>query len=252
MDNRLRPPGSTLRSSRPWCVRAVWESVCVRRVCACVGWLAQVLACLGANIVGHLFFSSLAPSRAPQDPAAYAQYYQQYMAYYNQYMMAAQQQVQAGLPSAVVAPPGVAPQAMYHNAPPPVAYGGQPYAQPMREREPGTLWRHAHLLLPRSAAGPYVIPELPPPPPLDSIPTPIMWVGFVPPDATEEELREIFALFGPMEHVRVVPHKNCAFVRYVEKVDAWRCVMATSQRPVMLRGHVLKVSGGSSLCPIVF
>ena len=46
-------------------------------------------------------------------------------------------------------------------------------------------------------------------------------------------MRPVFAPFGMIEHFKMIPHKNCMFVTYTDKQDAWRCLTELTQRPVL-------------------
>eukprot|EP01122_Echinamoeba_exundans_P013278 TRINITY_DN576_c0_g1_i1.p1 TRINITY_DN576_c0_g1~~TRINITY_DN576_c0_g1_i1.p1 ORF type:complete len:708 (-),score=132.94 TRINITY_DN576_c0_g1_i1:423-2546(-) len=75
-------------------------------------------------------------------------------------------------------------------------------------------------------------------------PSPNLWIGNLPPDVQEYELRDLFAPYGNIEHVRMLNQKNCAFVKYFDMESAAR---AHSAGPSMtLHGVPIKVGWGKS------
>jgi len=48
----------------------------------------------------------------------------------------------------------------------------------------------------------------------DNEPVKNLWVGNVDPMTQDYELRALFAPFGDMERVRIVPNKTCAFITF--------------------------------------
>lgn len=51
-------------------------------------------------------------------------------------------------------------------------------------------------------------------------PTRTLWLGNVPPQTSEEDLRGVFAPFAGLESIRMLHHKSCAFVSFNEIKDA--------------------------------
>jgi hypothetical protein len=82
------------------------------------------------------------------------------------------------------------------------------------------------------------------PPPADQIPTNCLWVGYPAHSLGEEDMKPIFAQFGPIDSVKNLPQKNCMFVYMSDKIDAWKCVNTLAQRPVLVRGMSFKVGWG--------
>lgn len=68
--------------------------------------------------------------------------------------------------------------------------------------------------------------------PLSSSPSKTLWIGNVDPSISEKELRDLFSTFGPIESLKVLPVKECAFVNYVRLEDS---KMAKEK----LQGHAL-------------
>ncbi|KAH3766823.1 rna binding protein jsn1 [Pelomyxa schiedti] len=79
-----------------------------------------------------------------------------------------------------------------------------------------------------------------PPPPCKNL-----WVGNVHPDATEEELQQIFHPFGQIERIRVLPTKNCAFVNFASVEMA--IVAKSKMQGKMCHGLPLKINFGKDL-----
>ncbi len=146
---------------------------------------------------------------AGMTPEAYQAYYQQY---YQYYMMAMQQQ-----------------QMMAQQQ----GGGGLPsqYSSP-----PG----------PAMPSGPPPPPAELSPPPLEQIPTNVLWVGFPGQSVPEEDLRPVFAAFGMLENIKMISVKNCAFVTFSDKVDAWKCLTTLSRNPQTIRGCSLRLGWGKA------
>ncbi|KAJ3026726.1 hypothetical protein HDV00_011642 [Rhizophlyctis rosea] len=62
------------------------------------------------------------------------------------------------------------------------------------------------------------------PPPMHDhqIPTRSLWIGNIDPALSPSDLLTLFAPFGPIESLRILPDKECAFVNYVRVEDAVR------------------------------
>ncbi|KAI8378684.1 armadillo-type protein [Choanephora cucurbitarum] len=50
--------------------------------------------------------------------------------------------------------------------------------------------------------------------PVVSQPTRALWLGNLPTGTTQASLQRVFSLFGPIESIRVLIHKNCAFINF--------------------------------------
>jgi RNA recognition motif-containing protein len=48
----------------------------------------------------------------------------------------------------------------------------------------------------------------------------VLWVGNIGSDVTEQELKEEFEQFGPLERVRILHDRFCAFVNFIIEEDA--------------------------------
>lgn len=76
----------------------------------------------------------------------------------------------------------------------------------------------------------------------DGQPSMTLWVGNVPPDCTEEELRMAFSPHGYIENVKIVAQKNCAFIRYDSLESA--AVGHEAMHGQSIRNYVLRVGWG--------
>ncbi|KAJ3004539.1 hypothetical protein HKX48_001170 [Thoreauomyces humboldtii] len=54
------------------------------------------------------------------------------------------------------------------------------------------------------------------------IPTRSLWIGNIDPTLSPSDLLTLFSPFGPMESLRILPDKECAFVNYIHVEDAIR------------------------------
>lgn len=54
----------------------------------------------------------------------------------------------------------------------------------------------------------------------DEQPSRVLWVGNIGSDVTEDELTEEFEQFGPLESVRILHDRFCAFVNFIIEEDA--------------------------------
>ncbi|KAH3766910.1 rna binding protein [Pelomyxa schiedti] len=69
-----------------------------------------------------------------------------------------------------------------------------------------------------------------------------LWIGNIHPDTTEDDIAALFRQFGAIERVRVIPHKNCAFVNFIH-LDA--CVAAKARmQGKPLKGQPMKLNYG--------
>lgn len=71
-------------------------------------------------------------------------------------------------------------------------------------------------------------------------PTHTIWVGNLPEYASEYELRCTFAAFGTIEHIKVLPEKSCAFIRYARLHEA----MAAHASTIQISGQTVKIGWG--------
>jgi RNA recognition motif-containing protein len=141
-------------------------------------------------------------------PEAYQAYYQQY---YQYYMMAMQQQQLMAQQSQGGGPPA------YHAPPPSSAPSGPPPPPPDLT-----------------------------PPPLEQIPTSVLWVGLPSSGINEDDLRPVFSAFGMLELIKMIAVKNCAFVHFADKVDAWRALTTLSRNPQTIRGVSFRLGWGKA------
>eukprot|EP01116_Phalansterium_solitarium_P017161 TRINITY_DN4158_c0_g2_i2.p1 TRINITY_DN4158_c0_g2~~TRINITY_DN4158_c0_g2_i2.p1 ORF type:complete len:721 (-),score=209.38 TRINITY_DN4158_c0_g2_i2:1166-3328(-) len=72
----------------------------------------------------------------------------------------------------------------------------------------------------------------------------VVWLGNIHPETSEQELRGAFQRFGMLEGVKVVPQKNCAFVRFINLDDA----MTAHQQMTgsWIHGQQIKVGWGKA------
>ncbi|KAI8378324.1 armadillo-type protein [Blakeslea trispora] len=56
--------------------------------------------------------------------------------------------------------------------------------------------------------------------PVVSQPTRALWLGNLPTGTSQATLQRVFSLFGPIESIRVLTHKNCAFINFETSQDA--------------------------------
>ncbi|KIR68730.1 pumilio domain-containing protein c [Cryptococcus bacillisporus CA1873] len=71
------------------------------------------------------------------------------------------------------------------------------------------------------------------------VPTRSLWIGNLDVNATSSALLHVFAPYGAIESVRMLPEKTCAFVNFMDKVDAIRARDDVLNR---LGGHVSALS----------
>ncbi|GAA6008981.1 hypothetical protein JCM10207_004054 [Rhodosporidiobolus poonsookiae] len=76
-------------------------------------------------------------------------------------------------------------------------------------------------------------------PPLQQ-PTRSLWVGNLDPKTTPAELQAVFAPYGAIESLRLIPEKECGFVNFVSVQDAMRAKEDVLNR---LGGQLTKTSG---------
>lgn len=75
-----------------------------------------------------------------------------------------------------------------------------------------------------------------------STPSRSLWLGNVDPTLTESEIRIAFEPFGPIELVRLLPAKECAFVNYYSLEDALRA--RTGMQGMPLGNMILRIGFG--------
>jgi len=71
-----------------------------------------------------------------------------------------------------------------------------------------------------------------------------VWLGNINPDTTEGELTAAFAPYGMIEHVKILPAKNCAFVRFVELDAAIRA--HSGMFGATIHGQQIKIGWGKA------
>ncbi|WVR03620.1 hypothetical protein IAU60_000613 [Kwoniella sp. DSM 27419] len=71
------------------------------------------------------------------------------------------------------------------------------------------------------------------------MPTRSLWIGNLDVNATSDALLHVFAPYGAIESVRLLPEKTCAFVNFMDKTDAIRARDDVLNR---LGGHVAALS----------
>ncbi|GJJ68532.1 protein JSN1 [Entomortierella parvispora] len=62
------------------------------------------------------------------------------------------------------------------------------------------------------------------------IPTRSLWIGNVDPSFTTNDLMQVFSAFGPVESLKVIPDKECAFINFTRVEDAMRAKEDISER----------------------
>ena len=71
-------------------------------------------------------------------------------------------------------------------------------------------------------------------------------MGFSAPGVQVEDVQPLFAPFGALDNVRVLSDKNCAFVTFVDKVDAWKAVQHMQANPGIVLGLPIRVGWGKA------
>src|SRR5437016_606182 len=69
-----------------------------------------------------------------------------------------------------------------------------------------------------------------------------LWVGNIDPNTTEQEIQNLFSKFGLIENIRVLGHKNCAFVNF-ESLEA-ALEARTRLQGTPFKGKNLKINFG--------
>ncbi|KAF9093871.1 hypothetical protein BGX23_002763 [Mortierella sp. AD031] len=62
------------------------------------------------------------------------------------------------------------------------------------------------------------------------VPTRSLWIGNVDPNFTTNDLMQVFSPFGPVESLKVIPDKECAFINFTRVEDAMRAKEDISER----------------------
>lgn len=75
-----------------------------------------------------------------------------------------------------------------------------------------------------------------------------VYIGNMPPDVSAEELLDNVH-FGPIESVRLLPEKNCAFVSFLSGQVAAAFHADSSVRRISLRNRELKIGWGKPSVP---
>ncbi|KAG1589755.1 hypothetical protein G6F47_003374 [Rhizopus delemar] len=70
-------------------------------------------------------------------------------------------------------------------------------------------------------------------------PTRALWVGNIPTNTSSHVLQPIFESFGPVETIRILSHKNCAFINFHRQEDAVRA------RKMLQNKEILGPGGGT-------
>ena len=69
-----------------------------------------------------------------------------------------------------------------------------------------------------------------------------LWLGNIVPNAKEDEIVNLFKRFGNIEKVRILPHKNCAFVNF-DNLESAEKAKRTMQGTIF-KGQSLKINYG--------
>ncbi|ORZ28775.1 hypothetical protein BCR41DRAFT_366500 [Lobosporangium transversale] len=62
------------------------------------------------------------------------------------------------------------------------------------------------------------------------VPTRSLWIGNIDPSFTSNDLMQVFSPFGPVESLKVIPDKECAFINFTRVEDAMRAKEDISER----------------------
>ncbi|KAK3826143.1 MAG: armadillo-type protein, partial [Benniella sp.] len=62
------------------------------------------------------------------------------------------------------------------------------------------------------------------------VPTRSLWIGNIDPSFTNSDLMQFFSPFGPVESLKVLPDKECAFINFTRVEDAMRAKEEISER----------------------
>jgi hypothetical protein len=54
------------------------------------------------------------------------------------------------------------------------------------------------------------------------VPTRSLWIGNIDPNFTNNDLMQVFSPFGPIESLKVISDKECAFINFTRVEDAMR------------------------------
>ena len=76
-----------------------------------------------------------------------------------------------------------------------------------------------------------------------------LYIGGVPEEATEEDLRDQFYAYGELSSLKVVPEKKCGFVNYASRGDAERAAEALASR-LTIKGVSCKLMWGKPQIPV--
>lgn len=98
-------------------------------------------------------------------------------------------------------------------------------------------------------SGSFVPTMMPPPPTQANTTGRTVYVGSLPADASVDELLNAVK-FGPIENVRVLPEKSCAFISFLDGNTAASFHADASVKKLSLHGQELKIGWGkASSCP---
>ncbi|KAG1469549.1 hypothetical protein G6F56_003194 [Rhizopus delemar] len=70
-------------------------------------------------------------------------------------------------------------------------------------------------------------------------PTRALWVGHLPATTSSQALKDIFETFGRIESVRILSHKNCAFINFEHQEDAVRARRVLQSKQIL--GHPVRI-----------
>jgi hypothetical protein len=73
-------------------------------------------------------------------------------------------------------------------------------------------------------------------------PSRTLWLGSLPPQATEADIRAAFAPFGMIDSVKVLYHKSCAFVNFVDLAGATNAYANAFN--IYIQGQPIRVGWG--------
>lgn len=78
--------------------------------------------------------------------------------------------------------------------------------------------------------------------PLSTTESRSLWLGNIDPTVTEDEVRSVFEPFGPVENIRLLPAKECAFVNYYDLESAIKA--RNSMQGKALGNMILRIGFG--------
>lgn len=75
-----------------------------------------------------------------------------------------------------------------------------------------------------------------------------LYVGGLTPGITEEDLHDQFYSFGELQSIKVIEHRNCAFVTFVNRAASERAAEELANR-LIIKGHRCKLMWGRPHMP---